>query len=135
MNFYMKVSILISFIICCCSFSNKLFVTAANKIFNDSIHKKFPWKAARNKVYRDSVMQTFWLAFIYWFHKVIGTWNMCQRFLVQTNFTKNIFRTVISIVLLAATVTAKADSTWCKIIVGQNCYTRPVSANTTISKK
>jgi glycosyltransferase involved in cell wall biosynthesis len=55
------------------------------------INSSFPWKAVYNKVYRNSLLQTFWLAFIIWFHKKIGTWQLVDKFHVHTSFSKSIF--------------------------------------------
>lgn len=60
-------------------------------IFMDSVNAVFPWKAIKNKVYRNSFYQTFWLAFIIWFHKKIGTWQMVNRYIVLTDFAKQLF--------------------------------------------
>ena len=62
-----------------------------DSLFLDSIHVSFPWKAVKNKVYRNSWAQTFWLAFVNWFHKEIGTWKMIDRLVFLTGFSKNIF--------------------------------------------
>jgi glycosyltransferase involved in cell wall biosynthesis len=62
-----------------------------NSLFLDSIHTSFPWKAVRKKVYRGSLIQTFWLAFIIWFHKKIGTWKLIDRIILQTEMAKDIF--------------------------------------------
>jgi glycosyltransferase involved in cell wall biosynthesis len=61
------------------------------QIFTDSLDKKFPWKAVKGKVYRNSVLQTFWLAFSVWVHKTIGTWHKVDRFIVLSRFAKEIF--------------------------------------------
>ena len=39
------------------------------ELFLDSITKKFPWKGVMLGVYRDSIIQTFWLAFSIYLHK------------------------------------------------------------------
>jgi glycosyltransferase involved in cell wall biosynthesis len=62
------------------------------KIFTESINAKFPWSAVKFKVYRGSFVLTFWLAFITWFHKVIGTWRLIDKFIVLTPFAENLFR-------------------------------------------
>jgi glycosyltransferase involved in cell wall biosynthesis len=62
-----------------------------NSLFLDSLHAGFPWKAIRKKVYRNSFLQTFWLAFIIWVHKKIGTWKMVDRYIVQTGLAKSLF--------------------------------------------
>ncbi len=61
------------------------------KPFLDSIHASFPWKAVKKKVYRDSALQTFWLAFVIWFHKRIGTWQRVDKYIVLTDFAKTLF--------------------------------------------
>ncbi|SOD98298.1 glycosyltransferase, partial [Spirosoma fluviale] len=63
-----------------------------NTIFTDSMYADFPWKAVQLKVFRDSVVQTFWLAFVVWFHKKIGTWHLVDRYLVLTDFARNLYR-------------------------------------------
>jgi glycosyltransferase involved in cell wall biosynthesis len=60
-------------------------------IFTESVHSAFPWKAIRQKAYRNSVVLTFWLAFINWFHKRIGTWKKVDRFIVLTEFARSVF--------------------------------------------
>jgi len=60
-------------------------------IFTSSLQADFPWAAVRNRVYRNSAIQTFWLAFVVWFHKQIGTWKMVDRYLVLTDFARNLF--------------------------------------------
>ena len=62
------------------------------KLFTDSLRQSFPWKAVRNKVYRSSVSQTFWLGFVIWFHKKIGTWKKIDTFVCLTPFTVNLFQ-------------------------------------------
>jgi hypothetical protein len=62
------------------------------KLFTRSIDKRgFPWKAIRNKVYRNSFFQTFWLAFVVYFHKKIGTWQKVDQYIVPTNTVKKLF--------------------------------------------
>jgi len=62
------------------------------KLFTQSIDKKgFPWAAVRNKVYRNSFIQTFWLAFIVFFHHKIGTWRKVDQFIVPTDTVKKLF--------------------------------------------
>ncbi|RXK87342.1 glycosyltransferase [Filimonas effusa] len=61
------------------------------KIFSDSINSGFPWKAVFAGVYRNSVLQTFWLAYINWIHKKSGTWNKVDRFITLTDFARRLF--------------------------------------------
>lgn len=60
-------------------------------LFTESISTPFPWKAIFFKVYRNSFFQTFWLAFIIWFHKKVGTWGKVSRYIVLTEFSKELF--------------------------------------------
>jgi glycosyltransferase involved in cell wall biosynthesis len=62
-----------------------------NAIYLESLHVSFPWKAVRNKLYRNSFLQTFWLAFVIWFHKKMGTWRMVNCYIVLTEFAKRLF--------------------------------------------
>lgn len=62
------------------------------QLFTDSLRQSFPWSAIKNKVYRSSVIQTFWLAFIVWFHKKIGTWQKIDLFLCLTSFAVKLFK-------------------------------------------
>ena len=60
-------------------------------LFTDSLGRSFPWGAIRRKVYRNSALLSFWLAFIIWFHKKIGTWKKVDAYIVLTDFARSIF--------------------------------------------
>jgi glycosyltransferase involved in cell wall biosynthesis len=62
-----------------------------NKLFTDSVYASFPWSAIRNKVYRNSYIQTFWLAVVTWFHRWIHTWHKVDAYIVLTDFAKTLF--------------------------------------------
>ncbi|WP_416448243.1 glycosyltransferase family 4 protein [Leeuwenhoekiella sp. A2] len=51
----------------------------------------FPWYAIRNKAYRGSFFLTFWLAFTNWFHNKIRTWNKVDKYIVLTQFARNLY--------------------------------------------
>ena len=61
------------------------------KLFTDSLHAAFPWKAIRMGVHSHSVVKTWWLAFTTWVHKKLGTWRMVDRYLTLTDFAKQLF--------------------------------------------
>jgi glycosyltransferase involved in cell wall biosynthesis len=62
------------------------------KIYTFSIDKKgFPWKAVRDRVYRKSFLQTYWLAWVVYLHKIIGTWHKVDQYIVPTNTVKKLF--------------------------------------------
>lgn len=62
------------------------------QLFTDSLQRSFPWKAVQKKVYRFSAAQTFWLAFVVWFHKQIGTWKKIDSYVCLTPFAVNLFQ-------------------------------------------
>lgn len=62
------------------------------QLFTDSLQQSFPWKAVQKKVYRSSALQTFWLAFVIWFHKKIGTWQKIDSYLCLTPFAIDLFQ-------------------------------------------
>jgi glycosyltransferase involved in cell wall biosynthesis len=62
------------------------------KLFTDSLQKSFPWKAISNRVYKSSLWLTFWIAFIVWFHKKIGTWKKIDKYICLTSFAVNLFQ-------------------------------------------
>lgn len=61
------------------------------KLFTESLHERFPWTAVRHKVLDRSGIKTYWIAFTYWLHRQIGTWQMVDRYLVLTAFAKSVF--------------------------------------------
>jgi glycosyltransferase involved in cell wall biosynthesis len=62
------------------------------KLFMWSIQKRgFPWKAVFNKVYRNSFFQTFWLAFVVYFHKKIGTWKKVDHYIAPSHTVEHLF--------------------------------------------
>lgn len=61
------------------------------KLFTDSLHAAFPWKAVRLGVHSHSVFKTFWLAFTVWLHRKLGTWRMVDRYITLTDFAKQVF--------------------------------------------
>jgi glycosyltransferase involved in cell wall biosynthesis len=63
-----------------------------NELFTESLTQNFPWTAVQKKVYRNSIIQTFWLAFVIWFHKKIGTWKMVNTHICLTDFAVELFQ-------------------------------------------
>ena len=56
-----------------------------------SMEQEFPWSAIRQGMYRDSIVLTFWLSFVNWFHARVGTFAKVNRFIVLTDFAKSVF--------------------------------------------
>jgi glycosyltransferase involved in cell wall biosynthesis len=63
-----------------------------NDLFTDSLYQNFPWTAVRKGVYRNSWIQTFWLAFVVWFHKKIGTWKRVNKYICLTPFAVDLYQ-------------------------------------------
>lgn len=61
------------------------------KIFLDSVNAAFPWSAIGKGVYRNSTLLTFWLSFIVWLHKKIGTWAMVKNYIVLSDSSRELF--------------------------------------------
>jgi glycosyltransferase involved in cell wall biosynthesis len=66
-------------------------LTYKGKLFTNSVTSYFPWKAVANRVYRNSFFQTFWLAFVLWFHRRLGTWKMVGKYIALTEFARTLF--------------------------------------------
>ncbi len=60
------------------------------KLFTDSVHAEFPWKAIYHRVLDRSFAKTALTAISYWIHRRIGTWNMVDRYLVLAEFSKQL---------------------------------------------
>lgn len=56
----------------------------------DSIKRKFPWQSIFRKVYKKSLLSTFWQTIISRFNFLIGTWNRVALYIVLTNEQKKI---------------------------------------------
>ena len=62
-----------------------------DKLFLESLKEKFPWTAVRIGAYRNSRLQTFWLALSIFLHKKLKTWQKVSRFIVFSEFMKDVF--------------------------------------------
>ncbi|MCU0384407.1 MAG: glycosyltransferase [Flavihumibacter sp.] len=54
------------------------------KLFFESLKNGFPWRAVQKKTYRNSILLSFWLSLILYFHRKIGTWNFVDSYLVPS---------------------------------------------------
>jgi len=63
-----------------------------NQLFLDSLQQRFPWSAIRKKVYRDSILLTFWLAVVFFLHKKIGTFKKVDKYICLTKFSKQLIQ-------------------------------------------
>jgi len=61
------------------------------EIFLKSLHQFFPYSAVKNRVYRNSWIQTFWLALGIWFHKKIGTWKKINKYVCLSQNSLDLF--------------------------------------------
>lgn len=62
-----------------------------NKIFLDSLHQEFPWKAIGLGVYKNSKLITFWLSLSMYLHNKFGTWKICNRYIVLSGHARKLF--------------------------------------------
>jgi glycosyltransferase involved in cell wall biosynthesis len=62
-----------------------------DKIFVDSLNGRFPWKAVKEKVYRNSYLQTFWLAFTVNYHKWRKTWEAVNQYITLSSFAERLY--------------------------------------------
>jgi len=59
------------------------------EIYESSIGKLFPWQAVKDRVYRNSRSGTLVVAFMLFFHRIIGTWkNKVTLYIALTQFQK-----------------------------------------------
>ena len=62
------------------------------RVFEKSLDQSFAWSAIKHKVYRNSYLQTFILAFHNFFHNLIDTWkSKVSGFIFLTDFAKRKF--------------------------------------------
>lgn len=61
------------------------------EIFSASVKQSFPITAVFRGVHNTSFIKTFWIAFAYYFHKKIKSWQPHTHFLVFTEFAKSLF--------------------------------------------
>lgn len=59
--------------------------------YRPDLEADFPWQSVGKKVLDNSFLKTFWTAFTYYLHKKIGTWQQVDRYLVFSNFAKEMF--------------------------------------------
>ena len=62
-----------------------------NEIYLKSLYAAFPWDAIKQKVYRNSALLTFWLAFATWLHKRWGTFRKINRYIVLNDKSRSLF--------------------------------------------
>ena len=61
------------------------------KPFLDSLNQNFPWKAVKSGVYKNSKLVTFWLSLSMYIHHQLGTWKICNKYIVLSEHAKKLF--------------------------------------------
>ncbi|SMG49147.1 glycosyltransferase family 4 protein [Sphingobacterium psychroaquaticum] len=61
------------------------------QLFTKSLQQQFPWEAVKKRVLDHSLPKTLLTAFTYWWHRKIGTWNSVDRYIVLSQFAKDLF--------------------------------------------
>ncbi len=62
-----------------------------NDLYLKSLSQPFPWSAVKDKVFRNSGILTFWLAFSTWLHKKWGTFQKVNRYIVLNEQSHSLF--------------------------------------------
>ncbi len=62
-----------------------------NDLYLKSLSQPFPWSAVKDKVFRNSAILTFWLAFSTWLHKKWGTFQKVDRYIVLNEQSRSLF--------------------------------------------
>lgn len=62
-----------------------------NDLYLKSLSRPFPWKAVKDKVFRNSRILTFWLAFSTWLHRKWGTFQKVNRYIVLNEQSRSLF--------------------------------------------
>ena len=60
------------------------------KIFQDSLKQNFPWSAIKKGVYKNSKIFTFWLSLSTKLHQWLGTWKLCNKYIVLSDFSRQL---------------------------------------------
>src|SRR5690606_3950382 len=63
----------------------------AGNLFLDSLSEKFPWQAIKKKVYKNSMLLTFWLGWTLYRVKRSKILDGVNRYVVLTEFAKKLF--------------------------------------------
>lgn len=63
----------------------------SNALFLDSLEKNFPWSAVKKGVYKNSIILTFWLAFVNNQIRKNSKLNLFSRLIVLTDFAKVLY--------------------------------------------
>ncbi|RYY06958.1 MAG: glycosyltransferase, partial [Sphingobacteriaceae bacterium] len=61
------------------------------KLFLDSLHQNFPWKAVQLGVYKNSKLITFWVSLSMYLHQKSGTWKLCNKFILLSEHARKLF--------------------------------------------
>jgi glycosyltransferase involved in cell wall biosynthesis len=63
-----------------------------NNIYTKSIGTTFPWQAIRDKVYNGFTASTFLVAFSFWLHKRLKSWNHIDVLIFLNKYAKDLFK-------------------------------------------
>lgn len=62
-----------------------------NEIYTKSIGTNFPWQAVKDRVYNGYALSTFFVAFTFWMHKQLRSWNKIDTLIFLNDHVKNWF--------------------------------------------
>jgi glycosyltransferase involved in cell wall biosynthesis len=81
-----------------------------DKVYTKSIGTNFPWQAVKDRVYNGYVISTFLVAFTFWLHKRLKSWNKIDTLIFLNEYAKNLFDKTNPILYSNKTV-VKANAT------------------------
>ncbi|MBB1286138.1 glycosyltransferase family 4 protein [Flavisolibacter sp. BT320] len=62
-----------------------------NGIYTKSIGTGFPWQAVKDKVYNGYILSTLLVAFSFWLHKHLKSWNKIDTLVFLNGYAKDLF--------------------------------------------
>lgn len=73
-------------------------------LYTKSIGTKFPWNAVKDRVYNGYAIATFLVAFSFWLHKQLKSWNKIDTLVFLNDHVKNLFESTNPILFTNRTV-------------------------------
>ena len=61
------------------------------KLYDYSLNKPFPWKAIKDRAYKNSFLASLWVSSIYWLHNKIGTWKLIDTLIIPNPYACKLY--------------------------------------------
>jgi glycosyltransferase involved in cell wall biosynthesis len=69
------------------------------KLYDYSLNKSFPWKAIRDRAYKNSFWASLWVSSVYWFHNKIGSWKLIDTLIIPNPYASLLYSNQKSLIL------------------------------------